>query len=110
VESQGLHLTVGDNDKSPVLEAVPGLRRSDDFDAAHWNRGREGLDLLDHHGTHFVLGVSGLGIYGLYNFAVIRADEEHVVSFATGCFHLWVNCDLREPVAGISILSISLKM
>lgn len=99
MEPEGLNLAVCHDDQSSVLETIAYLGRSDDFDTSHRNVGRERLDLLDYDRTDFVLGVGRLRVYGFDDFAVVRANEEHVVGLATGSFNLRIDSYLSEPVA-----------
>jgi len=100
MESQRLHLTVGDDNQSTVLEAIARLRGSNNLDAANRYCRRKRLYLLDHDWTDFLMRIGGLGIYRLDHLAVIRTDEKDVIGFATRGLHLRIHGDLSESVTG----------
>lgn len=76
--------------------------RSRHSQGSHGRARCERLELFDDHWNSSLVGVVRDGVDGFYDFAVVCADEEHVVSFSTGSLHLGIYSNLRKSIAGRS--------
>ena len=99
MQSTRLHLTVGNDNQTTVLQSVASLGRTNNFDTAHRYVRRKSLDLLDYNGCYALVRIRRFGVNRFYYHTIVRTDEKYIVSLAAWRSHLRIHRDLRESIA-----------